>query len=202
MTIRQDNTNRHFQGQQKNERLVYFARKHWITLVPILIEAALCIGAAVGVVVGTLLYAREGSSTMGFAIAAVIVMTIWMHHVFVRLLNYFLDIVLITNFRIINIEKTLFLKNDKNVVDLHEIQDIKKFQHGITPNLLNYGKLVVVVPTMIEPMILEKMPAPDRFFRKINNAKRDYIYGRQQQRLNVLSQRQHNQIKDAVSRTA
>ena len=93
---------------------------------------------------------------------------------------------MVTNFRVIRLQKTLYLRNNKNVVDLHEIQDIKKIQQGLIANILNYGKLVVVVPTMIEPMILNSMPDPDRFFRKVNNAKRDYIYHRQQQRLEAL----------------
>jgi len=39
---------------------------------------------------------------------------------------------------------------------------------------------------MIEPLILHDIPDPERFFRKVNNSKRDYIYERQQRKLKML----------------
>ena len=181
-----DNTNKYFKGQQRNENLVYYARKHWIVLLPILLHA-IAVLAVLAVLVSLLLLMQSEIIGMRTIMALMIIgITSWFHFIFIRFMNYFLEIVLVTNFRVIRLQKTLYLRNNKNVVDLHEIQDIKKIQQGLIANILNYGKLVVVVPTMIEPMILNSMPDPDRFFRKVNNAKRDYIYHRQQQRLEAL----------------
>ncbi|MBU1019087.1 MAG: hypothetical protein ABII07_00440 [Patescibacteria group bacterium] len=186
-----DYTNKHFKGQQRNEQLVYFTRKHWMTLIGVLTYFGLTTAAVAGLLF--FVFTADGS-TKEFLddakwgiMAVMIAATMWFHYLFIRFTNYFLDIVIITNFRIIRLEKTLYLKNNRDVVDLHEIQDIKKIQHGLIPNILNYGKLIVVVPTMIEPMILPYTPSPDKFFRKVNNAKRDYIHHRQQQRLKVLT---------------
>ncbi|OIP80741.1 hypothetical protein COW94_04705 [Candidatus Peregrinibacteria bacterium CG22_combo_CG10-13_8_21_14_all_44_10] len=192
-----DNTDRHFKGQQRSEVVVYYTRKHWITQIYLFIEIiafTLVFGALIFVAV----YLKEVAHIGELMIAAVVAMTVWLHHIFTGFLNYFLGIIVITNFRVIILEKSIYIKDDKDVVDLHEIQDIKKIQHGIIPNLLNYGKLVVVVPTMIQPMIINAIGDPEKFFRKINNAKRDYIHERQQQRLKMLAG--NNQTDYEVSR--
>ena len=197
MTV--DNTNRHFKGQQRNETVVYFTRKHWIVTVGLLMEA-IVIGAVLTALIGLFFISGpEAKATLHdykwVVLAGVVLLTVWMNYFAIRFLNYFLDIVIVTNFRIINLDKTLYLRNDRDVVDLHEIQDIKKTQRGILPNLLNYGKLVVIVPTMIEPMTLPHVPNPDKFFRKVNNAKRDYIHHRQQQRLKAMEGRHQEQVQ-------
>jgi len=182
----EDNTNKHFKGQQRNEDLVYYTSRHWVVLLPLIAEMVIAISIIAAVVfVGFGVNEKPDWSKWVF-IGLTLLAIVWMHNFATRFLNYFLDIVIVTNYRVLKVEKSLYLKDDQNIVDLHEIQDIKKIQHGIIPNLLDYGKLVIVTPTMIEPMILENMPDPERFFRKVNNSKRDYIYERQQQKLKTL----------------
>lgn len=182
----EDNTNKHFKGQQRNEELVYYSCKHWIVLIPLLAELAIGV-SIIGALVIIGFSAPEKTNLMKIIFVVMTAfMALWLHSFFTRFLNYFLDVVIVTNYRVLKVEKSLYMKDDQNIVDLHEIQDIKKIQHGIMPNLLDYGKLVIVTPTMIEPMILEKLPDPERFFRKVNNSKRDYIYARQQQKLKTL----------------
>jgi len=187
-----DNTNKHFRGQQREEILIYMTRKHWMVLLPIFMEFLILISVITISVWSAIPYFGIGvNKTVGFLIiAGIAVITGWMNYLFVEFLNNFLDTAIVTNFRVLKIEKSLFLKNNMDMVDLHEIQDIKKMQDGIMENLFNYGKLVIIVPTMLEPLVLNSMPDPERFFRKVNNAKRDYIYERQQRKLTALTQNQ------------
>lgn len=186
MEIENGNADKHFKGQQRNEELVYYTCKHWIILVPLLVELVIVLAIISALVAAGFAIEEKTSFIKVVFIGITILAALWLHNFFTRFLNYFLDIVIITNYRVIKIEKSLYMQDDQNIVDLHEIQDIKKIQHGIISNLLDYGKLVIVTPTMIEPMILDKMPDPERFFRKVNNSKRDYIYARQQQKLKTL----------------
>ncbi|EKD63261.1 MAG: hypothetical protein ACD_51C00312G0008 [uncultured bacterium] len=179
----EDNSNKHFKGQQRDEEVVYYSCKHWITLAPLMIEFVLAVAILAALVSFLIGVENRPEWARWVFVAMTGVTALWLHSFFTRTLNYFLDIVIITNFRVLKVEKSLYLKDDQNIVDLHEIQDIKKIQHGIISNLFDYGKLVIVTPTMIEPMILENMPDPERFFRKVNNSKRDYIYQRQQRKL-------------------
>lgn len=187
-----DNTNRHFRGQQREEILIYMTRKHWIILLPVFIEFMILLALITIATLSAIPFLGVGlNNTIQFLIiGGVAVITLWMHYLFIEFLNNFLDTAIVTNFRVLKIEKSLFLKDNMDMVDLHEIQDIKKMQDGIMENLFNYGKLIIVVPTMLEPLVLSSMPDPERFFRKVNNAKRDYIYERQQRKLTALTQNQ------------
>lgn len=198
-----DNTNKHFKGQQRNEQLVYFTRRHWIVLLRLKVELLVTAGIIAGMIYLTFFangatreFLRDFSWGLLIAIGFI---TVWGHYLSIKLLNYFLNTVIVTNFRIIKLEKTLYLRNDRDVVDLHEIQDIKKIQRGLLPNILNYGKLIVIVPTMIEPMILPYIPNPEKFFRKVNNSKRDYIHHRQQQRLKAITGRNESVGEPALA---
>lgn len=200
-----DNTNRHFKGQQRNEKITYFTRKHWITLMNVFIQFVVATPIALGLVLLALASRGETKefleATKWGLLVGAILFTAWFHYLFVRFLNYFLDIVIVTSFRIVHLEKSLYIKNNRDVIDLHEIQDMKKIQNGIIRNLLNYGKLIVVVPTMIEPLILPCTPNPDRLFRKITNSKRDYIANKQRKKLDAIKDnRAHQDLYEQIAR--
>jgi len=187
-----DNTNKCFHGQQREEILIYMTRKHWMVLLPIFMEFLVVFAIITGAILTAIPFFGAGiGNFLGFLIiGGMVIITVWIHYLFIEFLNNFLDTAIVTNYRVLKIEKSLFLKNNMDMVDLHEIQDIKKMQDGIMENLFNYGKLVIVVPTMLEPLVLNSIPDPERFFRKVNNAKRDYIYERQQRKLTALTQNQ------------
>lgn len=178
-----DYTDREFQGQQVNEKVLCFFRKHWVVLViPIIIFPVVFVFFPY---VFYLLsdYVRTSIvAQVGFLIL-LFIFFYCLHLFFHRLLNYFLDISIITNYRVIDLKKRLFFQDDKSIIDLHEIQDVQKHQEGILRNILGYGNLIVIVPTMIRPMILQFVPNPDYHFRKVNQAKREYILESRRQKI-------------------
>jgi len=182
-----DNTDRHFQGQQKNEEVKYFTRKHPVILLPF-IGIWLVLSCALILVFISLFSAGDVSGNLFFKsvfLIATIFFIILNHLFFLRLLNYYFEIVILTNYRVINMKKTLFIYDDKEIIDLHEIQDIKKHQAGIWPNLLNYGDLLVTVSTTSSSMVLRDLPNPEYYFNQINLAKRGYILERRKEKFGV-----------------
>ena len=103
-----------------------------------------------------------------FIFTLLIFITLAQHVFFLRFLNYYLDIVIITNYRIIDLKKSLFIHDEKEIIDLHEIQDTQKMQTGIFPNFLNYGDIKIVVPSMTRAMVLPYMPRPEYYLNQIN----------------------------------
>lgn len=171
---------RSFKGQQKSEEVICFCRKHWIVLVH----------HSVGFIVlntilfSVLFYIKGNSLTISnpgykiFILAAFAVALYFFHRFFIELLNYYLTIVIITNYRVIDLKKTIILQDYKDVIDLHEIQDIQKIQNGILKNILDYGTIKIALAGVPDTRILPYIPKPDRYFRRINKAKRDYILKR------------------------
>src|SRR3989338_6645984 len=123
-----DNTDKHFRGQQKHEYVACFCRKHWVTLVPLGLELFL-FGGLVGITAYVLTFLESSIPVQGVILIGVAVSTIFLHRFALRLISYFLDVLVITNHRIITFKKTLYLHDDRDAIDLAKMQDVIKRQN-------------------------------------------------------------------------
>jgi len=195
-----DNTNRNFRGQQRLEEVICFCRKHPIILLkPFLINNLLFIASLVGIfyMISTGILV-DNTPVKLLAVVIFTLMTVTHHVFFTRLFHYYLDIVIVTNYRVIDLKKSVFLQDDKEIIDLHEIQDIKKIQVGILSNLLNYGSIKIATASLSTSMTLHSIPRPEYYLNQINQTKRHYILYRRHQKVNPELTRKHAQ---ALSRS-
>lgn len=173
------NTDRHFKGQLDTEVVQCFYRKHWVVLVRDILEFIIFITALTIVVMqfkGIYVFFSQDSFFITFlAFSIVGLFTIFIHKFFLRLIRYYLDIAIITNYRIVNIDKSLYLQDSKDAIDLPKIQDIQKSQHGIMKKIFNFGELIITLSSTVTTKILDFVPNPEYHFRKINTLKREYI---------------------------
>lgn len=168
-----DNTNRNFKGQQKNELVHCFCRKHWIVLVPHFIGALLI---AVGLVAFISFSSVWNAATYRVVSALIILgLTYYFHYFFIRFFNYYLQIIIVTNFRVIHLDQTLYFHRNRDSIDLPEIQDIVILQNGIIKTLFNYGEIIITLSSAHSSKTLVCVPNPEYYFRKINKTKREYI---------------------------
>lgn len=179
-----DNTDKHFKGQLQDEVVLCTFRKHWIVLIPYIF--AFAIGGLL------FLFFLFSESSMGFPslrsqlyfqvifLASSTFITYYFHRFFLRFLNYYLQIVIITNFRIVDLDQTLFLRDHKNTFNLDMIQDVKKFREGLLQTLCNYGELEFSLPAVNILKKIPHVPAPNHYFRIINKARQDYIAAHRQ----------------------
>jgi hypothetical protein len=174
-----NNTNRHFKGQHKTEAVSCFCRKHWIILVKDFL--GFIIFLTLLIITGIYLkgiynfFSQDSFFINVMAIAIAGLFTFYLHKFFLRMVRYFLEIVIITNYRIVVLNKSLYLKDSKDATDLPKIQDIKKRQNGILRNFLRFGDLEITLSSSSTTKVLSFIPNPDYHFRKINNLKREYI---------------------------
>lgn len=174
-----DNTNRHFKGQHKTEAVSCFCRKHWIILVKDFLGFLIFIFLLIltGIYLKGIynFFSQDSLFINVMAIGITGVFTFYLHKFFLRMVRYFLEIVIITNYRIVVLNKSLYLQDSKDATDLPKIQDIKKRQNGILRNFLRFGDLEITLSSSSTTKILNFIPNPDYHFRKINNLKREYI---------------------------
>lgn len=177
-----DNTNRNFKGQQKNEVVHCFTRRHWIVLLPYLIAAVV-----LGIVVFLSLFFVDHKALTAFfdvtmyrvlAFAAVLLITHFLHYFFLRLFNFYLQIVVITNSRVIHLDQTLYFQRERDSIDLPEIQDIVIQRRGILKTLLNFGEITITLSSAHATKTLTHVPNPEYYFRKLNKIKSQYLIGR------------------------
>lgn len=178
-----DNTNRYFKGQQSDENIACFYRKHWIVLIPlfcgvtVFIAIILLIFAVLSSKI--ILFLREQEAFLSvLLILTAILTTFYINYFFIKLINYFLEVLVVTNYRIIELRKTLYINHDRDAIDLSKMQDVIKKQNGLIKNILNYGEIIITLSGASINKTLKYTPNPEYFFRKIYDLKREYIVKR------------------------
>jgi hypothetical protein len=109
------------------------------------------------------------------ALVALVTLTYIFHRFFLRIFNYYLQTIIITNFRVITLEQTLYFNRERNSIDIPEIQDIMVQRNGIIKTLLNFGELIITLSSAHATRKLTFVPNPEYHFSKINKTKREYI---------------------------
>ena len=169
--------------QPKYEEIQFFFRKHWTHFVKPLI-----FGFLVGALT-FLFFLVMGFFVMMFRITffyslfafmLMIVAILFIDIFFLQVINYYFDVVIVTDHRIIVCKKTVFLKNDNDAIDLTKIQDIGVIAHGFLNNYLNYGTVLVTLSTSMPPVMINFVPNPHFYLEQMNRVKRANILARQE----------------------
>lgn len=173
MPLINNNQDKHFKGQQANEEVVCFFRKHWIALLPTLVPF-IFIMTVVSLLFATISFndffaANDSLHKTIFAILFVGTL-LYVHRFFLQMINYFLHVVIITNQRVVEIRKTVYLHHSLDAVDLAQIQDLAKEQNGLVKNLLKFGELIITLSSTATTKTLIDVPKADFHFRVINRA--------------------------------
>lgn len=149
----------------EGEKVLYEARRHWyvlfvesfFTAILFLIPWAVFFGLDVFDVSlsggeGTLLFFV---STLWLFITWMIFMVIWT--------NYYLDVWLVTNKRVIDIEQHGLFSRDLSEFRLDRIQDVTIEVKGIVPTLLHFGDIHVQTAGEGREFTIKGIPHPYKF---------------------------------------
>ena len=107
--------------------------------------------------------------------SALIVVFFGIYYLFIWLfilnnfVDYFLDVWVVTNERIINIEQKQLFSRITSEQELSKIQDITAEVNGIIPTFLNYGNVYVQTAAEKERFIFRQVPNPLEIKRKITS---------------------------------
>lgn len=169
-----DNLDKYFKGQQRDEELICFFRQHWIVILKDLISLGIFILVTVLLIfnlnpISSVLAGNTGFELLFLGIF--VFLTVYMHRVFLHLLNYFISIGIITDIRVLEHRRTLFLHDTMEAVDLAQIQNIERVGEGFLPNLLNYGDIKIFLNASNAVMIFSKITNVKFHFRAISRAK-------------------------------
>ncbi len=170
-------------GIMKYEKIQFFFRKHWthflkpcvfgVSIGLLILFAYLLIGAVIMSFGVTFLYSL-------FAFLVIISSIFVINTFFLQLFNFYFNVIIVTDCRIIIARKTVFLRNDNDAIDLTKIQDIGVIAHGIFRNYLNYGALIITLSTSAPPVVISYVPNPHYYLEQMNRIKREHILRRQE----------------------
>lgn len=170
------NKNCSFHGQDADEEILYVIHRHWFNIlsqfVPFFIGLFLLIGSFVFFKVFSLETSQSISQPIFLFIESILLIFLWIFG-FLVWIDYYLDVWIITDKRIVNIEqKGLFVRNMSEIF-LFRIQDITSEVKGFFPSILDFGDVYVQSAGERERFQFHKIPNPYKIKDIIMDMTRD-----------------------------
>ena len=81
--------------------------------------------------------------------------------------NYYLDLLVITNDRLLHIEQEGIFARTISEVDLYKIQDITSTIDGFIPSLFDFGDLLIQTAGAVEKFMITDVPDPEHLRQHI-----------------------------------
>jgi hypothetical protein len=169
-----ENKDLHFKGQQSNETLICFFRHHWISLVKEFVYAAIYLVIITLVVWKTADIQKivHDSRELRFLfLIGFLIGTVYLHRFFMKIINHYLTVCVITDRRIVDHQKTIFFTDTVDAVDMAQIQNIERIGEGLLPNLLKYGDIKIYLSSSAAFRTLSCVPNSKFHFRCITRQK-------------------------------
>jgi hypothetical protein len=159
-----------FPGQQEGEEVEIMTSSHWIVLLPFLTFSIVALGLL-------LLFDLYFASSLGVPIlylymGHVVIFTAYIHIFALRLFNFFLNPLIVTNYRVIEVKHTVFLQRERDSIDLRNVQDISFCQSGIWPRIFNYGDLKVFGSSVDVEYHFHHIPNVEKFHSTLGHIHR------------------------------
>lgn len=104
---------------------------------------------------------RGNDLALFLSIYSVILLIAWMIF-FIIWTNYYLDVLIVTNERIIDIEQRGFFHRELSTVRLENIQDITVNISGVLATFLDYGTLKIQTAAESREFIIHDVPEPNK----------------------------------------
>lgn len=161
-----------FPGRQEGEHTVSILHRHWFVFVRSIFTLVL-LGAAPWVAI--FIWSQLGSWTFtaGTLSFTIIVILGALYYLFLWILlygywlDYYLDVFVITNKRIVDIEQSGLFGRTVSEERLYRIQDVTSESHGIIPTMLHYGNVYVQTAGKKERFIFPQVSHPELVARQI-----------------------------------
>lgn len=158
-------------NQKEFEKTLFTLRRHWI--VPVAITLVFLILVAIPFIFYYLAMSTNPAIIQGqvswplFVLGvSIYALAIWLFY-FNSLIDYYLDVWIVTNERIIVIEQKGLFSRSIAELKLYRIQDIKAEVHGIIPTIFDFGELTIQTAAEETHFEFKQIPEPYKMSRKI-----------------------------------
>jgi len=159
----------YFESQEMDEHIVLFLRRHFITNLPwMLLTIFLLLLPLVGAFLLSLGY------TITILPASFITAVVGMYYLFVltnaflRFLNWYYNITLITPKRILDIEMADLMDKKIAAAQMSHVQDITYEQAGAIRSLFDYGNVLIQTAGTVDNFHVESVPSPEVVVEIVN----------------------------------
>lgn len=157
--------------QKSYEKVIFVLRRHPVTFIPMLVLSALLLAVPAGVyLILSTLFPELFTSDIIFPILVLGLSTYLLSvylFIFANFIDFYLDLWIVTNDRIIDIEQFSLFSRTISELDLFRIQDVTTDVHGFFATLFDYGNVTVKTASQNVHIIFKNVPNPNFIRQKI-----------------------------------
>jgi uncharacterized membrane protein YdbT with pleckstrin-like domain len=158
-------------GMAPNERNVFFLRRHWFVLIPLLFAFAIVLVLPFVVYAGVNIsnpefFGEQTHLVLYVLGASMFFLYAWLF-LFQNFIDYFLDIWIVTTHRILDIEQNGLFGRTTSELLLDRVQDVTSEVHGFIHTIFDYGTLRIQTAGEREHFVFEHVPHPTHVAKRI-----------------------------------
>lgn len=153
----------HFQGQHENEEVLRIIHRHWFNIAlhylgGLLLTLLVFSAYAVLPAIFPDLFLSVHPSLFYFSVNS-FVLAVWIY-AFLVWIDYYFDVWIITNERIVNIEQKGLFAREVSELKFSRVQDVTSVVDGFVPTILNFGDVYVQTAAEQERFVFRQIPDP------------------------------------------
>ncbi len=153
----------HFRGQHDDEKIVSVIHRHWfdITMHYIFIGFVVALLISATLLVDTIesMFGMKDVLPLLLFIDSIVVTFLWFYG-FLMWIDYWLDVWIVTDQRVVNIEQKGLFSRHVSELHFHTVQDVTSKVQGLIPTLLNYGDVEVQTAAEKTRFLFRRVPDP------------------------------------------
>lgn len=160
---------RYFPSQQPQEKVFLLLRRHWFTYVAFLVIAGI-MSIPLFILLGFWLVSSESFTPLAINLSILGASAYFLFVIAVLLygfIDYYLDVYIVTNERIVDITQDGFFKRSISELYLREVQDVSAQVKGFFPTIMHYGEIVIQTAGEKPNFFFRNVPNPYRISKII-----------------------------------
>ncbi len=149
---------------EKDEKIVFIARKHWFMFFTDIVSVALLLLLPF-IALGTLSYLNlyylipENVIILVTFAGSLALLLLWMS-IFIIWTDYYLDILILTNKHVIDVEQKGLFSRELSTFRLDKIQDVTTEVSGLIPTFLKFGTIHIQTAGEDRDFLIRGIPKP------------------------------------------
>lgn len=156
--------------QKSNEDIKIIVRRHWAVIIGLIMFALvmLVLPVVLYFILRPFVQLKGGifsAFILGLGIYYMFVLTL----LYIGWLDYYLDVAIITNERIVDIDQDGLFNRTISELHLSKVQDVSGNVKGITGTMMDFGDVTVQTAGTHEEFVLDTIPHPYKLSKMIVN---------------------------------
>ncbi len=162
---------KHFPGQRPDEKILYVLHRHWFNIAThFLVLGLVIIFSLLSLGITPYIFSQIGagvtSTSLWWFFMSAFLLFLWLYIFFVWI-DYYFDVWVITNERIINIEQKSMFTRVISEVTLTRVQDVTAKIEGFFPTLFDFGDILVQTAGEEKHFHFRNIPNPEHYKEEV-----------------------------------